>query len=176
MHGISRLWRMPEATMPSWGKVFRDAGCIVLICFGLGIVLNLLRPNRIPFIQQEAYLIHVPCPEPVGNATSMVPDLGRLQDPQLYIVDARSQEAFLSWHLERAVHVPFDYLEPTPNDVIRRIVSSGAREVWVYGDGLNPDSGEQLARDLSVLGIRNVRFIQGGAPALRVLRGQGIGR
>jgi hypothetical protein len=36
----------------------------------------------------------------------------------------------------------------------------------VFGDGQDPDSGEQLARELAGRGIRNVRFVQGGAPAL----------
>jgi hypothetical protein len=36
----------------------------------------------------------------------------------------------------------------------------------VFGDGGNPDSGEQLAREIAGKGIRNVRFVEGGAPLL----------
>ena len=36
----------------------------------------------------------------------------------------------------------------------------------VYGDGGDPDSGEQWAALLSGAGIKNVVFVKGGAPAL----------
>jgi hypothetical protein len=39
--------------------------------------------------------------------------------------------------------------------------------VVVFGDGGDPDSGEQLARELAGAGIRNVVFVAGGAPRLQ---------
>ncbi len=42
----------------------------------------------------------------------------------------------------------------------------------VYGDGGDPDSGEQLARELAGKGIRNVGFVRGGAPAILAARGE----
>jgi 3-mercaptopyruvate sulfurtransferase SseA len=45
------------------------------------------------------------------------------------------------------------------------ITRSNAKRVIVYGDGDNPDSGREWARLLSGGGIRNVNFIDGGAPA-----------
>jgi hypothetical protein len=67
--------------------------------------------------------------------------------------------------------VPFDYLDPTPEktiqDLARRIASSGAKRVVVYGDGDEPDTGEQLGKEISGKGIKNVFFVKGGAPALR---------
>ena len=69
------------------------------------------------------------------------------------------------------MNVPYDYLDPTPPQVLRElaraIARSRARRVVVYGDGDRPDSGEQLAREISGHGIRNVCFIVGGAPALQ---------
>jgi hypothetical protein len=63
--------------------------------------------------------------------------------------------------------VPFDYLTPTCAAEVRGIAASGASQVVVFGDGKDPDSGEQLARELAGLGIRNLRFVQGGAAALQ---------
>lgn len=69
------------------------------------------------------------------------------------------------------MNVPYDYLDPTPGSVIeelaRRIARSKAQRVYVYGDGEDPDSGEQLAREISGKGVRNVFFVRGGAPALQ---------
>ena len=109
----------------------------------------------------------------MGDAALLAPDSAALRDPRAAVVDARSAEAFARWHLTRAMNVPFDYLEATPPDIIRRIASSGAREVIVYGDGEDPDSGEQLARELSAKGLRNVHFVAGGAPAIEAAAEQG---
>ena len=69
------------------------------------------------------------------------------------------------------MNVPFDYLDPTPKDVLknlaRKIAVSGARRVIVYGDGDIPDTGEQLGREIAGYGIRNVFFLRGGAPVLK---------
>ncbi|MFH1131634.1 MAG: hypothetical protein V1754_09875, partial [Pseudomonadota bacterium] len=68
-------------------------------------------------------------------------------------------------------NITFDYLDPIPKEVLqdlaRRIASSKAQRVVVYGDGQNPDSGEQLGKELSIHGIKNIFFIKGGAPMLR---------
>jgi hypothetical protein len=58
-------------------------------------------------------------------------------------------------------------LAPTPPETIQEITQSGAKRVLVYGDGDAPDSGHQLGRELAAAGIRNITFVEGGAPALR---------
>jgi len=83
------------------------------------------------------------------------------------LVDAREAEAFARWHLPGALSIPFDYLEPPSAEAIKRVLATRARRVVVYGDGANPDSGEQLARALAGRGIRNLAFVKGGAPALQ---------
>ncbi|MFH1437767.1 MAG: hypothetical protein ABIJ56_18815, partial [Pseudomonadota bacterium] len=50
---------------------------------------------------------------------------------------------------------------------LKEIASSGASMVVVYGDGDDPDSGKELGRELAGQGIRNVHYVEGGAPAIR---------
>ncbi len=159
--------------IPPWNVVLRDAAMVVVICGAIGSMLNIIRSDGIPFIQREEYQILVPCPETSGEVTSVTPDDPRLKDTRVLVIDARSADRFRQFHLMRAINIPFDYLEPTHPDVIRRVASSGAREVVVYGDGNNPDSGEQLARELSGKGIRQVSFVSGGAPAIMAHRKKG---
>jgi hypothetical protein len=68
-------------------------------------------------------------------------------------VDAREARAYAAWHRSGAPSMPFDYLEPTSPEVIRKVLSTRARQVIVYGDGGDPDSGEQLAQELSGKGL-----------------------
>ena len=96
----------------------------------------------------------------------MAPDDPRLARQGVLVIDARSPAEFRAWHLPGARSVPFDYLEPIGDGALRDVASSGAPLVAVYGDGADPDSGRELAKELSARGVRAVFHVQGGAPAL----------
>jgi hypothetical protein len=147
--------------------VARDALVVVAACSVTGLAVNVLRANGIPLIQQEPYQILVPCPESNGHADAIQPGDPSLREPGSLLIDARSATDFNAWHPANALHVPYDYLEPTSSAALNRITASGAKRVIVYGDGGDPDSGEQLAREIAGKGIRNVGFLVGGAGALQ---------
>jgi Rhodanese-like domain len=144
----------------------RDALLVLVACAAVGAATNALRPGGIAFVQRSEYEILVPCPEGSGDAHAIQADDPTVWDPRTLLVDARSAVEHQRWHPTGAIAVPFDYLEPTSSEQVRRIASSGASRVVVLGDGNNPDSGEQLAREIAGKGIRNVRFVEGGAPLL----------
>ncbi|MBN2575480.1 MAG: rhodanese-like domain-containing protein [Deltaproteobacteria bacterium] len=146
--------------------VARDALLVLLGSAVVGSAVNALRPSGIPFVQKTEYQILVPCPEGSGEAPGMAPNDPSLWEPRTLLVDARPASEHQRWHPQGARHLPFDYLEPAPKAEVERIASSGAARVVVFGDGGNPDTGEQLARELAGAGIRNVFFVQGGAEPL----------
>jgi hypothetical protein len=151
--------------------VLRDAAIATGISFTVGLLVHLVRPDAIPFIADQEYELFVPCPESGGEANPVPADAPVLLADDAFVVDARSKEEFDTWHLRRAVNISFDYLDPTPKEVLedlaRTIARSRARRVVVYGDGDTPDTGEQLAREISGHGIKHVFFVEGGAPELR---------
>ncbi len=144
----------------------RDALLVLVVCAGAGAATNALRPGGIAFVQRSEYEILVPCPEGSGDAQAIPADDPAVWDTRTLLVDARSAVEHQRWHPTGSIAIPFDYLEPTSPEQVRRIASSGAGRVVVFGDGGNPDSGEQLAREIAGKGIRNVRFVAGGAPPL----------
>lgn len=148
----------------------RDAVFLTLAASALGLLVNLVHPQRIPYLAEKEYQILVPCPVPGGEVAACQPGDARLRAADSLLVDARSEQQYAAWHLEGAVNIPFDYLEPVPprllDELGRRLNSRRAKRLIVYGDGKNPDSGEQLGRELSGKGFRNVIFVKGGAPAL----------
>jgi len=156
-------------------RLMGDAGIVLGLCAVFALAFNAIRPKGLEWFPSQDYQILVPCPETLGEAAAISPEALRDGDSRRLVVDARVASEFDAWHVPGAINVPFDYLEPTPADTIRRIAASGAQEVAVYGDGLDPDSGEQLARELSGKGIRNVSFVCGGAPAMRPAMGE-VGR
>ena len=94
-----------------------------------------------------------------------------------FVVDARSKQEFDAWHVRRAINISYDYLDPTPKETLKglaeTIARSRAKRVVVYGDGDTPDTGEQLAKEVSGHGIKHVFFVEGGAPELRASEGAG---
>lgn len=144
----------------------RDALLVLAACAVVGAATNALRPGGIAFVQRSAYEILVPCPEGSGDAQAIPADDPAVWETRTLLVDARPAAEHQRWHPVDAMSVPFDYLEPTAPELVRRIASSGAMRVVVLGDGGAPDSGEQLARELAGKGIRNMRFVAGGAPLL----------
>ena len=151
-----------------WKTVVRDAAIVVAFSTAVALTTNAMHPTtRIPRVAEREYQVLVPCPEHEGKAAAAItPDQVRAEAGTM-LVDAREEEAFKAWHPPGAVNVTYDFLEPTPKELIKKVLEARARRVVVYGDGDDPDSGEQLANELSGKGIRNVSYVKGGAPALK---------
>jgi hypothetical protein len=168
-----------RALLDGLGAAFRDAVLIALIAGAIGILVNLVHSERIPFVAHEKYEVLVPCPEPGGQVNSAEVDDPLLLSPETFLVDARTPEQHAAWWIGQAMNVPYDYLDPTPDQVIdelaRRIAASKAQRVVVYGDGDTPDTGEQLGKEIAGKGIKHVFFVRGGAPALNEATKEGGG-
>jgi hypothetical protein len=155
-----------SASFP-WRQTLRDAALVVVASVVMAVTLNGLRAQGIPWIRTEPFETLVPCPEPAGDVGVVRPVDLLASDPTLLLVDARAASSFAGWHLPGAVHLPFDYLEPLSDAQVREVVRRGAARVVVYGDGEDPDTGRELARLLAGRGVRNVSYVEGGAPALQ---------
>ena len=153
------------------GLIIRDAFYILLMSAILSLLLNLIHPNAIPYIAEKNYQTLVPCPEPGGPVTPVKHSDPQVFDSKTVLVDARSEKDYRAWKVPDALHIAFDYLEPVPPELLeklsQKISEIKARRVVVYGSGGNPDSGEQLAKEISAFGIKNVFFVLGGVETLR---------
>lgn len=155
--------------------ILRDAAVIFIGCAVVSLLFNALRDSGLPVIRREAYAVLVPCPETMGEAKTLSPAAALFQDKNILLIDARSPSDFQKWHVPNSINVPYDYLEETPVSAVEKIAASGAAQAVVFGDGAAPDSGEQLAKELSGRGIRNVGFLIGGEAAVKaVLSPRGV--
>lgn len=167
---------MPELTNKTPAKrgtvvvILRDAAIVTALSVVTALVVNAVRAEGIPLVQKEEYDILVPCPEPVGDPEKIAADDPRIKDDKSLLLDVRSKEEFTDWHLEGARNQPFDWLGPPVDEevgtVAKQVAASRAQRVIVYGDGDNPDSGREWAKLLSGARIKNVFYVEGGAPAL----------
>lgn len=158
---------MERGTRKTALVIVRDAALATLACGALGVAVNAVRPDGIPLVATDEYELFVPCPEPLGEVEALEPGDPTILEPRVLRIDARGPRDFAAWHLPDAQNIPFDYLEGVLEETVRRIAASGAARVVVYGDGQDPDSGREMARELAGRGVRNVFYVRGGAPALR---------
>lgn len=145
----------------------RDAIAITVACALFALAFNALRSNGIALVQQSEYQILVPCPVTEGTVEAVSANALESETARTLVIDARAPVDYKTWHFAGAVNVSYDYLEPTVPETIKTIASSGAKRVVIYGDGDNPDSGKQLAKEIAGKGIRNIAYIKGGARSLR---------
>ncbi len=147
--------------------IVRDAAIVVALSVVAAFAYNAIRPDGLPWIADQEYETLIPCPEPLGEVDPVDPNDPGIESDRTLLIDARDEAERREWSYERAVPIPFDWLEPVPDDKIKELIRTKAGRVVVFGDGGNPDSGRELARELAGRGMRNVGFVTGGATALR---------
>lgn len=148
-------------------SILRDAAIVVVLSSAVAIAFNALRPQGLEFIAFRDYEVYVPCPEPVGEAEPLHASRIRWGASDELVLDARSSDKHERWHPEGVRNVPFDFLLPVTDGVLRKIAHGRSKRVVVIGDGLVPDTGEELARELNGLGIKNVYYVRGGMTVVR---------
>ena len=145
-----------------------EALLVVLGCAAFAFAFNALRPSGgIPVIAKEPYSLLVPCPVLGGEAKALLTGDPLIADGATALVDAREKADFDAWRLPNARCIPFDYIESVHESHVQALLKSGAARIVVYGDGQDPDSGQELAKELAGHGLREVYYVEGGAPALR---------
>lgn len=149
-------------------KIIRDALIIVAVAAVLSLVVNAIRPSgSIALVADKPYEVLVPCPEYHGPVQKISPKDFNPREVGLLIIDARLGADYQVWHVDQAINLPFDYLEPVSKEAAKKLMQTRAKRLVIYGDGGNPDTGEQLAKELTGQGLINIVYVEGGAPALR---------
>lgn len=159
-----------DSSRPTIRRCVFEGVLLVVLMSAVGLTFNGLRGRGLEVVAQEPHQVLMPCPEPGGPVNALQSGDPALLSQRTFLVDARPQMEFEAQHVDGAVNLPFDWLDPVPEDQLMqladRIATSRATKVAVYGDGGRPDSGEHLGKEISGRGIKNVFFVAGGAPAL----------
>jgi hypothetical protein len=159
--------------MKTFLRIVIEACVICLIMAIIGIVINAIRSDGLPFIADKPYEIFVPCPEILGTVEMIAANDSRLTDGKSFIVDARSQEEFDTWHYAESICITYDYLDRIPEEELKtvtlNIINSGKERLIVYGDGDGGQgsTGYELGRELAGHGIPQVFVVEGGAEGLK---------
>ena len=153
--------------------ILRDAVIAAALFAVIGLFVNAVRPDGLPFITDKPYDIFVPCPEALGTVEKMSATDALVHAEDTFLIDARTQAEYDAWHVEGAICITYDYLDPIPEkeltNISMNIAKSGKARLVVYGDGDGGQgtTGYELGREIAGNGIKNVFVIEGGADALK---------
>ncbi|MDX9802395.1 MAG: rhodanese-like domain-containing protein [Spirochaetia bacterium] len=112
--------------------------------------LSLLRPKFLP----------PPAEDNQANNISLQTLKGKLQQPGVIILDARSSDEFAEGHIPGAKNLPyFEFAEKAP--VVLKEISFN-QEMIAYCDGLECSNAEDLAFLLRENGYSKIKVFQGG--------------
>ena len=148
-------------------KILRNAIFATLISALMAMAVNVAHPSGIDWFAKSEYEILVPCPETSGEVLPFEADKLFPAQKGNVLVDSRQKELFSQSSVPESINIPFDYLEPVSEQAVKTLLKKKAKKIIQIGDGENPDSGEQLAKELAGSGIRNVYFVPGGIEKAR---------
>lgn len=141
-------------------RVFWQMGVILFTGIMLGLVVNQIRPDRLPLIADwspEAMLTTAP-------GESMVISLeearGLCSDKKALFLDARSPEDYARGHIQCALNVPWQAFDEHVDHLLDKITDNA----WIvtYCDGEHCSLSEDLAKELVSMGFKNVRVLVNG--------------
>jgi len=138
-------------------RILIRAGVLLAISFALALVVNFVRPERIPLIRASAEeIVRKEGVTPIHLDTARI----LLADSRVLFVDARPANAFRRGRIPRATNYPdFEF-----EDRIAAFRDSVPfdRPLVVYCDGIECRASEVLAKSLHDAGYKYIHLFFGG--------------
>ena len=162
--------------------MFWETMAMVVLAIGLGLIVNQLRPGRLPLVgdwSAEARLT-------LDTGDSMVISLEEAkelcEENKVVFLDARSSELYDQGHIRCALNIPWQGFDKYVDRVFETIPDNA----WIvtYCDGEHCSLSEDLAKELVAMGYKNVnvllngwtRWVEAGFPVERGHEGHPDGR
>ena len=151
-------------------KIIVATFVIIVISSVIALIFNMLRYDGIPLITDIDYDIYVPCPEPSGKIEEIkIEEAAKYIDKEkILFIDARSNRNYKKGHIKNSLNIKFSYLDAIDKEIAKKLVKKRPKKIIVYGEiDVDVDTGEELASEISALGINNVYYINGNEKEIK---------
>ena len=111
-------------------SLIRDTLVVLLLSGLVAVAVNLFRPNPLPWVADQDYETMVPCPEPLGEVDEITVESDIILDDKTLLIDAREKDEFELGSVPKAVSVPFDWLDPVPEERLQNWSRHVQQEWW----------------------------------------------
>jgi len=142
---------------PPAGETARKALWLILAALILAVVVNLLHPKRIPWVDDWANRVEAQAVAEKVPLVQLSDMLNVLRDGSRLFVDARPADEYAKSHLPGAISLPFQSLEETSV-----LALPLGKPLVIYCTGPECDDSLLLAIELRKLGRADVAVFIGG--------------
>jgi rhodanese-related sulfurtransferase len=142
---------------PPAGETARKALWLILAALILAVVVNLLHPKRIPWVDDWANRVEAQAVAEKVPLVQLSDMLNFLRDGSRLFVDARPADEYAKSHLPGAISLPFQSLEETSV-----LALPLGKPLVIYCTGPECDDSLLLAIELRKLGREDVAVFIGG--------------
>ncbi|MEI8206396.1 MAG: rhodanese-like domain-containing protein [Kiritimatiellales bacterium] len=145
---------------PTAGDLAHKTLWLILIAALLAVVINLVHPKRIPWIENWGSRVEAQAVAEQMPLVQLSDILKSLRGGSHLFVDARPAEEYVRAHLPDAVSLPFQTFEKYPAALAQVLTSD--KPLVFYCTGLECDDSLLLALHLRKLGRKDVSVFIGG--------------
>lgn len=153
--------------------MIKQALILLIISIILGLGVNLVSPNKIPYIGQYRELHDgdgpiVPPTADAGDPPFIAVDVAEMEYSlgKTVFVDARDYEEFLCGTIPGSINIPFDYL---PEENVEQYIDSALgglpkdQAIIIFCSGEECDLSLHLARNMQYFGYTDLSIFFGGS-------------
>jgi rhodanese-related sulfurtransferase len=141
-------------------STLRQLGTIVLLSLILGILVNHVHPDRIPFVADWSPKARLTEDSGESLAISLEEAKALCSDKGAVFLDARSPEDYAQGHVQCALNVPWQAFEEYIDRILDKIPDDAL--IITYCDGEHCSLSEELAKELVSIGYEKVRVLLNG--------------
>lgn len=141
-------------------SLLRQVTVIILLSFGLGLLMNQARSNKLPLVADWAPEARLASESGESLIISLEEAKALCSDKGTVFLDARSEEDYVRGHIRCAQNIPWQAF----NQYFDRIWDSIPEHAWIvtYCDGETCSLSEDLAKELVTMGYEKVRVLLNG--------------
>lgn len=158
-----RLFRNRRTTL---ARQMLHAVLIVLVCAGVGMAFNAVRPHSLPWVQDWDKTLAERARDELNGSVSVI-ELDRMVDlyqkEDVVVLDARSEAFFDFEHIPGARNMPVELADERLPQLLDQLAP--AERIVTYCDGPTCPAAEQLARKIVARSQREVLVFVGGISA-----------
>jgi rhodanese-related sulfurtransferase len=141
-------------------KIALQVAAVLVFSAALAFITNAARDDRLPLVMPFPPTYQCPSSEKPGFPVDLQAALNLYGQPGTVFVDARKSEAFQQGHIEKALHIPYSFVEPVSSEALDSL--RGYRSIVVYCNMEDSEASKLLAGELAQAGVRGVVYLDKG--------------
>jgi rhodanese-related sulfurtransferase len=144
-------------------RIISRAMVVVAFSAGIAFCVNAARENRLPIVMPFPPEYKCPSGLDAVRPVAAVNALETFGHSDTVFVDARNEEEFERGHIEGSINIPYLFMDPTSNEVLRPL--RPYKMIIIYCNSRDAQLSRLMSAELAQGGLKGVTYLEGGALA-----------